>query len=78
MQHAQEERPVERHVLRVIAAGQARLEAGLTCRYDAQDMPLDWPLFLRMLHEAMGGIRGRFFALDRFPLADATASVRQP
>ena len=41
-------------------------------------MPLDWPLFLRMLHEAMGGIRGRFFALDRFPLADATASVRQP
>ena len=55
-----------------------RLEAGLTCRYDAQDMPLDWPLFLRMLHEAMGGIRGRFFALDRFPLADATASVRQP
>ena len=45
-------------------------------RADAQDMPLDWPLFLRMLHEAMGGIRGRFFALDRFPLADATASVR--
>ena len=53
-----------------------RMEAGLTCHYDAQDMPLDWPLFLRMLHEAMGGIRGRFFALDRFPLADATASVR--
>lgn len=49
-----------------------RLEAGLTCHYDAQDMPADWPLFLRMLHEAMGGIRGRFFALDRFPLESAS------
>lgn len=54
-----------------------RLEAGLTCHYDAQDMPLDWPLFLRMLHEAMGGIRGRFFALNRFPL-EGTASSAQP
>lgn len=55
-----------------------RLEAGLTCHYDAQDMPADWPLFLRMLHEAMGGIRGRFFALDRFPFESAAQASAQP
>ena len=55
-----------------------RLEAGLTCHYGAQDMPADWPLFLRMLHEAMGGIRGRFFALDRFPFESAAQASAQP
>ena len=55
-----------------------RLEAGLTCHYDAQDMPADWPLFLRMLYEAMGGIRGRFFALDRFPFESAAQASAQP
>ncbi len=43
-----------------------RLEAGLSCHYDAEDMPADWAEFLHDLHTVMGGIHGRFFAFGRF------------
>lgn len=46
-----------------------RVEAGLSCHYDAEDMPGDWKVFLQDLHEVMGGIHGRFFAPERFAAA---------
>lgn len=52
-----------------------RLEAGCSCHYDAEDMPENWGVFLAALHEAMGGIHGRFFAMNRFPVADPQAGI---